>query len=298
MNRVTLATIALFTILLSACDSNTQDGLISSTPLYLGQNPPGLTPELFAPEIIRTEFREASAAISPDLKSFYFRRRGGAYKYNTLVVVEWRDGQWAESVIAEKTGQPFISEDGQILHLGRNYRRRIESGWSEAIDRNTPINNIAIMRLTSSSNGTYYFDDAVGEGNIRFSRITEGKREEPKTLVGEIDMGTYRAHPFISPDESYLIWDDQRASGFGGADLYISFRQQDGSWGPSINLGDEINSEYSESSGSVSPDGMYFFFHRSPGGDRGDIFWVDAQFIDILKSRGTVPNKAVHRTGR
>ncbi|GLS25139.1 hypothetical protein [Marinibactrum halimedae] len=290
MNRVTLTTISLFSILLSACNNNTKDGLISSTPLYLGQNPPGLTPELFAPEIIRTEFREAEAAISPDLKSFYFRRRGGEYKYNTLVVVEWHEGQWTESVIGEKMGEPFLSADGQILHMGRKYMRRTESGWSDAMDRSAPLNNLPIMRLTSSLNGTYYFDDAVGEGNIRFSPITDGKREKPRALVDEIDMGPYRAHPYIAPDESYLIWDDQRASGFGRADLYISFRQQDGSWGPSINLGDEINTEYSEAFGSVSPDGKYFFFHRSPGGDKGDIFWVDAQFIDILKPKGTVPN--------
>ena len=42
---------------------------------------------------------------------------------------------------------------------------------------------------------------------------------------------TWTAHPFIAPDESYLIWDSEREGGFGESDLYISFRQDDGSWG-------------------------------------------------------------------
>ena len=58
---------------------------------YLGQKPPGLIPELFAPDIIQTEHREAEAAFTPDLKEFYFRRRGGKYKNNTLVVIKYKD---------------------------------------------------------------------------------------------------------------------------------------------------------------------------------------------------------------
>ena len=60
-------------------------------------------------------------------------------------------------------------------------------------------------------------------------------------------MGEWKAHPFIAPDESYLIWDDEREGGYGDNDLYISFRQQDGSWGAAINLGDKINTEFCRS---------------------------------------------------
>jgi len=47
---------------------------------YLGQKPPGLIPELFAPDLLQTEHREVEVAFTPDLKEFYFRRRGGEYK--------------------------------------------------------------------------------------------------------------------------------------------------------------------------------------------------------------------------
>jgi len=139
------------------------------------------------------------------------------------------------------------------------------------------------MRLTSSTNGTYYFDTFGNGGNISYARIVDGELDEPKTLTKDIDMGIAKAHPFIAPDESYLIWDDQRESGYGSSDLYISFRRKDGSWSSAINMGDKINTEFGDAYGSVSPDGKYFFFHRGYGGDSGDIFWVDAQFIEALR---------------
>ena len=103
--------------------------------------------------------------------------------------------------------------------------------------------------------------------------------EQPKTLNIE-DIGDWNAHPFIAPDESYIIWDDQRN---GNADLYISFRKKDGSWGASINLGDTINTEFAEAYGSITPDGNYFFFHRGYGGNKADIYWVDAKVVLSLK---------------
>ncbi|UAM97964.1 hypothetical protein K8354_17015 [Polaribacter litorisediminis] len=66
---------------------------------------------------------------------------------------------------------------------------------------------------------------------------------------------------------------------------YISFRQKDNSWGLAINLGDKINTEFEDAYGSISPDGKYFFFHRSYGGNKADIFWVDAKLIFDLKTK-------------
>jgi len=252
---------------------------------YLGQKPPGLIPELFAPDIIQTEHREAEAAFTPDLKEFYFRRRGGEYKNNTLVVIKYKDNQWIESVVPPRAGEPFISNDGKILYLGNKYRERTSSGWSEVKSLGAPFKDIPIMRLTASSKGTYYFDEATKIGNIRYSRLIDGKREKPRTLNNEIDMGKWKAHPFIAPDESYLIWDDESEGGYGDNDLYISFRQKDGSWSVAINLGDKINTEFAEAYGSMSPDGKYFFFHRGFGGDTGDIYWVDAKIIETLRPK-------------
>jgi len=36
---------------------------------------------------------------------------------------------------------------------------------------------------------------------------------------------------FIAADESYLILDSEREGDYGESNLFISFRQEDGSWG-------------------------------------------------------------------
>ena len=152
------------------------------------------------------------------------------------------------------------------------------------------------MRLMSSSKGTYVLDEGTRDGNgvLRYSSLKDGVREEPKPFGKEINTGTWNAHPFIAPDESYIIWDGERDSGFGDNDLYISFRQQNGAWGEAINMGDKINTEAPENGASVTPDGKYLFFNRNTGvgddnrnlgvGD-GNLYWVDAKVIENLRPK-------------
>jgi len=290
MKKIYTVLILVISISFFACKTNKQPkkerATRINTKIYLGQKPPGLTPELFAADIIKNEFRQAAGVFSPDLKEFYFRRRGGAYEKNALVVVKLENNKWTESLVANRAGEPFISKDGKTMHLGKRYREQTATGWSEKKNLGAPFDKFRIMRLTVAANGTYYFDEASESGPLRYSRIIDGKYEEPKALQIE-DIGDWNAHPYIAPDESYVIWDDQREKGgFGDADLYISFRQKDGAWGASINLGDTINTEFAEAYGSITPDGKYFFFHRGYGGNRADIYWVDAKIILALN-----PNK-------
>ncbi|MEL6538149.1 MAG: hypothetical protein AAFQ98_22210, partial [Bacteroidota bacterium] len=144
-----------------------------------------------------------------------------------------------------------------------------------------------VMRLTASAQGTYVFDDARNNDVIRISRIVDGEREEPVLMGPEINSGTYTAHPFIAPDESYLIWDSKRAGGYGDSDLYISFRQADGTWGPAINMGPGVNSPYWDAVASVTPDGRFILFNRGmdENNDNTDLYWVDARIIEALRPR-------------
>ena len=182
-------------------------------------------------------------------------------------------------------GEPVISPDGKILYLGRKFREKTNTGWSEvkSLGPMFDTKEYGIMRLSASAKGTYVFDDYLID-EIRISTIKDGKREEPKLLGKHINTGKWTAHPFIALDDSYMIWDSEKDSGYGQNDLYISFRKQDGSWGTAINLGDQINTEFDEAYASVSSDGKYIFFHRGYGGDTGDIYWVDANIIDTLKN--------------
>ncbi len=269
--------LSLHVVLAQEYDQNATDA--SLTGPYLGQKPPGLTAEVFAPGVVSTELYELFSAFTPDMKEFYFVRYDEEDK-PSMIVYKYENNQWNKSVTGPRVGEPFISFDGKTMHLGRKYMDRTNTGWSELKSLEAPFADLRIMRLISSADDTYYFDTA-GEEPIRYSRLVDGKREEPQML--DLDLGLHNAHPWIAPDESYFIWDDQRESGFGKADIYISFKQQDGSWGPAINMGDKVNSERGDSYATITPDGKYMLFNRSIDENNVDIYWVDMEIIETLR---------------
>lgn len=254
---------------------------------YLGQTPPGSTPEVFAPGIVSTEHFSYGGTFTPDMKAFYFLRDSDESDRTQMVVYQNSGDQWHLTVVSPRSGQPFIAPDGNTMHLGRRYKERTDEGWSETKQLGPPYDDIAIMRLTASLAGTYVFDEFGSEdsgGLLRYSQVIDGQRQAPKPFGDHINAGTFNAHPFIAPDESYLLWDARRDEGFGGADIYVSFRQPDGAWGPAINLGDEINTDGWDAAASVTPDGKFLFFHRTNEAGNANIFWVDAQIIEKLRA--------------
>lgn len=289
----------VFVLSLSACKSEktntTEHNSSTEEPSYLGQKPPGSIPEPFAPGLVTTLNWEIDGVFTPDLKEFYFIREVGEKeedKKMEFVVIQYIDNHWQDSVISPRVGQPFIAPDGKKMHLGRRYKERINTGWSEIKTLDTVFMDIPIMRLTASAKGTYVFDEMSEDGLLRYSRLIEGKYEEPIPFGKEINTGKSNAHPFIAPDESYILWDGRRDGGYGNADLYVSFRQKDGSWSEAINLGDQINTASSEFGATVTPDGKFLFFNRNVGKvkptdkyENTDIFWVDAQVIETLRPK-------------
>lgn len=282
MKHIWTSVILLFSILAISSKSYGQDELPILEGPYIGQKPPGLTPEVFAPGIASTEHRDWGGSFTPDMKEYYFARRNNKSGKNTTVVFKSENNRWHETVLGPQMGT-FISPDGKTMHLGNQYRERTEDGWSELKSLGSPFEDFPIMRLTVSNKGMYVFDVREEIGTIRYSRIIDGKREAPKPFGKEINTGKWTAHPFIAPDESYIIWDSERDGGYGDSDMYISFQQPDGSWGAAINFGDKINTEGEDGGGYVSPDGKYLFYCRRCSPPDFEIMWVDAQIIEALK---------------
>jgi len=300
MHKANIILILILVLLLNACKANKQQPTASNAATiespYLNQKPPGLIPEMFAPGMVSTDNWEVGGVFTPNLEAFYFLREVGEKeedKKQIFMVIEKKDNQWQESVISGRVGQAFISPDGKIMHLGRRYKERTDSGWSEIKSLGAPYDTIPIMRMTSSSKGTYAFDEAVeGRSILRYSRLINGKREAPIPFPKEINTGRFNAHPFIAHDESYVLWDGQRDNGPRNAEIYVSFKLSNGSWSKAIKLDEKINTNASEFGARVTPDGKYLFFNRNTGKvkptdkyENTDIFWVDAQVIELLRPK-------------
>jgi len=289
MKSIYPSMLLLFSVLMISSGSHSQDGMPIPAGPYLGQKPPGLTPEVFAPGIISTKGWEYGAVFTPGMKELYWVREVNAdtKPEQQFVVFEQKQGKWHQRVIGERFGTPTLSTDGKTMFFGRSYKERTAEGWSEPKRLGPEFEDIRIMRVTESKKGTIVLDEAKqeGDGLIRYSRMVGGKREAPKPLPKEINTGKYNVHPFIAPDESYIIWDGQRGSEIRNADLFISFKKADGNWGEAIKFGDSINTPSSEFAAFVTPDGKYLFFNRDVGPDNTDTFWVDAQIIEDLRPK-------------
>ncbi|TQF70441.1 PD40 domain-containing protein [Pseudoalteromonas luteoviolacea] len=279
-----LMSISAFVISNQAIGNEQSKSLVGE---YLGQKRPKSIPTVFAPGHVSGKHRDVNAFFSPDMKEFYFTRMDLELETWDLISYTLQNGQWHKSIIGPRVGRPLLAPDGNTMHLGQYYMTRNNCEWSQLKRLDPPFSrrDWGIMRLSASKSGTYIFDDYKSGDIIRISEVKNGKRQAPKALGPEVNTGKYNAHPFIAPDDSYIIWDGVRESGFGDSDLYISFRKPDGTWSDALNMGDTINTEVREASASVTPDGKYLFFNRATKNNDSDIYWVDAKIIDTLKQQ-------------
>jgi Tol biopolymer transport system component len=138
------------------------------------------------------------------------------------------------------------------------------------------------------SGDLYFFRELEEEGvgcEIFVSRYRNGQYLSSENIGSEINSSKHDCDPCISPDGQYLIFCVRdRTEGLGKNDLYISYKNSDGSWAKSINLGRTINSKAEEITPFLTPDGKYLFFSSNRTGNY-DIYWVDSKIIEELKNR-------------
>ena len=301
---------------------------------YLGQKPPGMTPEVFAPGIVSTAHSEFCSVFSPDGSEFFWSLSGAPYP--AMVGMRQNKERWTEPEIVPFSGKYLdydmaFTPDGKRLffcsrrpldgtgppqdHTDIWFVERDNAGWSQPMHLKGQVNSKAQEYYPIfAKNGTLYFSSTRPEGHggadIYRSRFENGAYLEPENLGAPINTENFEGDLFIAPDEKYIIVTCYgRSDSIGSGDLYIGFRQEDGSWSSLINMGTSINSAANEHCPILSPDGKYLFFSsgrsrhsdyskeaitfkekvemmNSWGNGRNeDIYWIDASIIDILKSK-------------
>lgn len=264
---------------------------------YLQQAPPSLTPEKFAPNVVSTkEEYEFGSVFNKDATEFFYGVNVNGkdeIRYSRLTGESWSPPTTLLEYSAYVYNDPFLSPDEDRLYFisrratdGKSepkdydiwYVERQENGWSEPINAGPQINSDQNEYYISfTRHGDMYFSSNKRGNNfdIYTSQFLDGEFQEPTRLGDAINTPDYEADVFIDPDESYIIFCARRKEGFGRGDLYISFKQADGSWAPSKNMGEQINTEGHELCPFVSKDGKYLFYTSNE-----DIYWVDARILE------------------
>ena len=298
---------AIFPIVVAAVVAAQQGGFPVIEGRFLGQAPPGLTPEVFAPGIVSTEAIEASLCLSYDDRFLVFRR--GFREDTEIYLTENKDGKWSEPARAPfflkqyrfgdftfspaepalffTTDRPLEPEQGKA-ESANLWKVEYENGeWLDPSPLGGAVNSPLHESYPSVSNDkTLFFfrrfDAENGLSEIMYSEFSDGVYSAPIRMGKEINTQWDEWDPSVAPDGSFLVFCSTEPSGFGRDDLYVSFKTPDGGWTEAVNLGSEINSEESQNRPFITADGKYLFYNSSANESR-DVFWVDLGVVEQLR---------------
>ena len=259
---------------------------------YFDMEPPGDVPVVFAPRIVSLA---DPALIESDLSFWPDGLRCVFARYNVetreLSVLEaWGDGaDWSDPVpsglFPDGAFEPSVSPDGQRIFfnppdfsaphgaLGLRMMEFGSEGWS------TPIPLFNGIYASADLDGTLYYTAFYRNKDHIAYRELEGGGYGPEQLVGSnvYDARHEDAHPCIAPDGSYLIFDSETRPRRNACWLFVSFRNEDGSWTEPAHMGGVLG-DLPAALARVTPDGRYLFFKAD-----GDVYWVDASVVETLR---------------
>ncbi|MCU0394315.1 MAG: tetratricopeptide repeat protein, partial [Chitinophagaceae bacterium] len=135
----------------------------------------------------------------------------------------------------------------------------------------------------NSRRSEYYPSFTIDDSLLVFTRRGDGIREDfynarkvdgqylgSAPLAGSLNVKPSKGGLMVSQDGEWLIFAGNfGGEGFGDFDLYICYATPDG-WSEPFNLGENINTEFWESSPTLSPDKQVLYFSSNrPGGEGG-----------------------------
>jgi outer membrane protein OmpA-like peptidoglycan-associated protein len=184
--------------------------------------------------------------------------------------------------------------------------RRIGDRWSEPVTLGPPVNSRAWESqpsMASDGRTLYFVRGSQSGGGIRnmdiYSSVMQpdGSWSKPEKLGPNVNTPYQEESVQIHPDGRTLYFSSNGHPGMGGLDIFVSRKQDDGSWGPAMNLGWPINTSADENSLLVSASGELAYFASDRPGGHGDLdlysfeLYPEARPLPVTYIQGRVTDK-------
>jgi outer membrane protein OmpA-like peptidoglycan-associated protein len=182
---------------------------------------------------------------------------------STQLFAPWlNDYPGANDPVVSKNDSVFIFtqvKEGKN-HIYCSYKN---TAWQKPVDITSQLGGCD--RLYSNSltvNGDHlilYMDDGA-DGNLFSSQRNGTTWSKIRKLGKNINTKYWEAHGFITPDGKELFFSSNRPGGFGELDIWMSKLEENGNWGPAVNLGNDINTHYNENTPFFLPESGTLIF--------------------------------------
>lgn len=214
---------------------------------------------------LNTEYAEYAPVISPEEEAIIYTYRGKGSVGGLVNASNKPDpnGDYNEDI--------FVSQ-------------KINDVWQKGTgltELNT-IGNDAAIALSPDGKQLFIFKVTGENGDIYVSNREGNKYSPAVRLAGEVNSDYWEGSLSMSTDQQKLFFASTRPGGFGGKDLYVATKKEDGTWGNVKNLGNKINTQYDEDAPFISPDGRTLIFSSEGHNSIGDfdLFTSDLNLTD------------------
>ncbi len=233
------------------------------------------------PTVNTRQYNEGAGTLTPDGRFIVF----------TKCATE--DGSYGGSLQGFGSCDLFIS-------------RRIGDRWTPPENLGPPVNsrNWETQPSMASDGRTLYFirgtqaQDGIKSMDIYTTALQEdGTWSKPEKLGANVNTPYQEESVQIHPDGRTLYFSSNGHPGFGGLDIFVSRKEEDGSWGKALNLGYPINTGADENSLLVSADGEVAYFASDREGGLGDLdlysfeLYPEARPLAVSFIRGKVTDR-------
>ena len=211
---------------------------------------------------INTQYPEYSPVVSLDGSALYFTARK-----------PWEGGQ---TEIYRDLATNQYPEDIYVSYLD------FDSTWTtpQKLDFCNDQRNEASISMSGDERKIYLYQDTVGNGDIFTTDFYHAKFQDIEPLdMKKVNTDNWETHCIMSQNKRRFFFVSDRPGGFGGRDIYVMERKNNGKWTRPKNLGPGINTPYDEDAPFIAIDNKTLYYasngEKSMGGF--DIFKSEMQ---------------------